>query len=193
MSTTDCRTVNFYRLPIYQRRGLGIENYPLNSHTRSPSPNRSVFASRRRHSTPPVPTKYLIDVNSSSSNKYYHSYPKRGCVNKEQNSVLESLKSPSRPIPFIKFRHQEERGVRLVTTPTSIKSFTDILLPAAKKNRNTIVETSTSSPSEIQSITQSVSSMKRGKGVPLNLEYDVSLSNEDSHDKSSQDNVCLKI
>jgi hypothetical protein len=179
--------LNFYRLPIYQKRVHGIENHLPNSRTRSPSPNRSIFASRRRHSTPLVAPKYLIDINSPPPNrliKYYHSYPRRGCATREQNSILES---PSRPIPFVKFRHQEERIVRLVPTPTSVKSFNDIMLPVAKKNRNTIVENLTSIPSDIQSINHSLSSMKRGQKTSSN-----SVSNADSHDKSFSDNVCLK-
>ena len=194
MSGTDCRTLNFYRLPVYQKQRVhGIENHQTNSHNRSPSPNRSIFASRRRHSTPPGTAKYLVDVNPPPSNqliKYYHSYPRRGCATNEHNSILES---PSRPIPFIKLRHQEERGVRIVTTPTSTKSFTDVFLPVAKKNRNTIIETSTTNPTEIQSISQIQSSAKRGRRASLNLEHDVFLSEEETRVRTFSDDVCLRI
>jgi hypothetical protein len=194
MSGTDSRPLNFYRLPVYQKqRVIGIENHQTNFHNRSPSPNRSIFASRRRHSTPPGAAKYFVDLNSPKPNqliKYYHSYPRRGCAPNEHSPISES---PSRPIPFIKFRHQEERGVRIVTTPTSIKSFTDVLLPLAKKNRNAIIETSATNLTEIQSISQSQSSAKRGRKASLNPERDVFLSNEETHDGTLPDDVCLRI
>jgi len=196
MSATDCRTLHVYRLPVYKKRVIGIDNYISSPRARSPSPNKSVLVSRRRHSTPSALTKRSVDVNSPPSNtivKYYHHYIRPTCMNKDQNSLSDSVKSPSRPISLVKLRHQEERVVRIVTTPTSINSFTDIILPIAKKNRNTIIETPSSSASEAQSINRGTPAAKRGKATSVDLERDVFASDEDSHEKSLRDDVCSKF
>lgn len=182
MSATDCRTLHVYRLPVYQKRVIANENYTSNTHNRSPSPN----ISGRRHSTPPVVTKPTVDINSPPPNpviKYYHARPTS--VNREQNPIIDSTKPPTRPVSLVKLRHQEERVVRLVTTPTSINSFTDIILPIAKKNRSTIVETSNSITSGIDQ----KSKQKKRPIISLNLEHDIFSSDEDSYEKSKRDNV----
>jgi hypothetical protein len=196
MSATDYRTLHVYRLPVYQKRVIGIDNYISNARARSPSPNRSVIVSGRRHSTPPASTKQIVDVNSppppNTFIKFYHHhhYTRPTCLNKDQNAISESVKSPPRPISLVKLRHQEERVVRVVTTPTSINSFTDIILPIAKKNCNTIVETPSSIGSEIQSINRNT---KRGKGISPDFERDFIESDEDSTENSARDDVGLKF
>jgi hypothetical protein len=198
MSATDYRTLHVYRLPVYQKRVVGIDNCISNARARSPSPNRSVIVSGRRHSTPQASTKRIVDVSSPPSNtfiKFYHHhhYTRPTCLNKDQNVISESVKSPPRPISLVKLRHQEERVVRVVTTPTSINSFTDIILPIAKKNCNTIVETPSSIGSEIQSIHRNTSSRKRGKGISPDSDRDFIESDEDSTENSTRDDVCLKF
>ena len=197
MSNTDYRTLNIYRSPIYQKRVLGIDTHPSNSHLRSTSPKRSVLASRRRrHSTPPASNKHSVDVNTSPTStflKYYHSHPRAACLRKEVYSPTNSVKRPARPISLAKLRHQEERAIWIVTTPTSVKSFTDVVLPIAKKNRNIIVETPSSLPAEIQSNNRSISTAKRGQTISLNLERDLSVSSVNLYDQPLRDSVGLQI
>jgi hypothetical protein len=194
MSATDCRTLHIYRLPVYQKRITGIDNYIVDRHVRSPSP---VFTSKRRHSTPPVPTKRFIDINSPPSKKIiknYHHHTRAICANKEQKSPSAPIKSPPRPISLIKERHQDERATRTVTTPTSVQSFTDIILPKARRNRNVFVETPSSIASESQSISRNTSTTKRGRLASLiDVENDGFQSDDDSHDKSIRDDVCWKF
>ena len=199
MSASDCRTLNIYRVPMYQKR-TSVVNNPLPSpHTRSPSssPNRSVLSSARRHSTPPGATNHFVNIRTSPSNtsvRYHHSQPRTILTNQEKKLISnESIKSsPShQPISLGKRRHQDERFIRIVTTPTSVKSFTDIVLPMAKKNRNNIVEiTSSSNPSDMY---QSTNRNLRGLMTTVNLESEICVSNEDSDDKSLQETVSVEM
>lgn len=185
----DCRMLHIYRVPMYQKRPSVVNNPPPSSHSRSPSPNRYVLPSARRHSTPPGVTNQFVDVQSSPTDalvRYYHSQPRTMIAN-------ESIKSsPSQPpVSLVKRRHQDERLIRVVTTPTSPKSFTDIVLPMAKKNRNNIVETTSSSnPSEIH---QSTNRNLRGLMTTVNLDSEIGLSNENSEEKSLQETVGVEI
>ncbi len=197
MSTMEYRTLHVYRLPIYQKRTMGIDNHISSPNARSPSPNRPVRGFRRRHSTPPAFVKHIIDTHSPPSNtfmKYYYPPTRPLCKNKEQNPLSsDSIKSPPRPTSLVKLRRQEERGVRMVTTPTSITSVPDIVLPVAKKNRNTIVETPCSVASDTQSMNRNILTAKRRKRFSLDLEQGVSFSDDDSHEKSSRDDVSFKF
>ena len=188
MTTNDCRMLHLYRVPIYQKRTHVLNNSLPSPHTCSPSPSR-------RHSTPPVATKYLVDVHSSPSStfvKYYPSSLRATPMNKEQNLLAKESNTLSSPkaMSLVKRRQQDERLIRVVTTPTSIKSFTDIVLPIAKKNRNTIVETTSSSnPSDIQSSNRN---LRRPMKI-VNLESEICISDEDLDEPSLQDNVSIKI
>lgn len=197
MSTSDCRTLHIYRVPMHQKR-TSVVNNPLPSpHSRSPSPNRSVLPSARRHSTPPGAANHFVDIHSSPTNtlvRYYQSQARTAITNQEKKLISnESIKSsPSQqPISLAKRRHQDERFVRVVTTPTSVKSFADIVLPIARKNRNNIVETTSSSnPSDMH---QATNRNLRGLMTTVNLESEICVSNEDSDDKSLQETVSIEI
>jgi len=162
MSTTDCRTLHIYRVPVHQKRTLALENYASISPLRLPSPNRVKFASGRRHSTPQTSAK----LNSIDFQPQSH------ITNKDSNLSSDAAKPPSRPVSLVKLRPSEERLTRLVTTPTSIHSFTDVILPIAKKNRNTFIETSNPIPSDTQ--------FKRTKATSNDLETRTIVSSEDN-------------
>ena len=136
MSTTDCRPLYVYRTPIYQKRLINHDNHISIPHARSPSPNPVSFTSRRRHSTPPATAVRFLEVKLPQSNtvvKYYYPNIRSTRVIREQNSASDAVKSPSRPVSLVTRRHQEERAGRIATTPTSLNSFTDVILPLAKK------------------------------------------------------------
>jgi hypothetical protein len=189
MSTTDSRPLYIYRTPVYQKRVVGPDNYISVPHARSPSPNPTALVPRRRHSTPPATAVRFVEVKSPHSNtviKRYYPNIRSTRVFREQNSTSDSAKSPSRPISLVTRRHQEERVVRIATTPTSVGSITDIILPVAKKNRSTILDTPSPSVPQIQS-------KKRDKAISLDIERDGFVLNEDPYDVSLPNDVKLKF
>lgn len=191
MSATDCRLVNIYRTPVYQKRVMNSDNYTSIPHARSSSPNPTPRAPGRRHSTPPANAVRFVEVKSPQSNpviKHYYPNIRSTRVLREHNSTSDSVKSLTRPVSLVTRRHQEERVVR-ITTPTSVSSITDIILPIAKKNRSTILDTPSPSVPQIQFNKRSITIKNRDKAYSLDLERNGFLSNEDSYDMSLKNDV----
>ncbi|CAF3802341.1 unnamed protein product [Rotaria magnacalcarata] len=144
MPTTDTRQMHIYRKPVHQKRAICTDHHMLALHTGSPSPKRSRLVSRRRHSTPPASTLRVSDCKSSSSNRvakyYYPNNTRHTRINGESISISDSFRSIPSSNPLAKRRFQDERTGYISTTPSSIASITDIVLPIAKKNRSTIVD-----------------------------------------------------
>ncbi|CAF1325397.1 unnamed protein product [Rotaria sordida] len=202
MATTDCRPSNIYRIPVHQKRITGLENYISIPYTRPPSPITNVYVSRRRHSTPPAATLRFVEVKSPASNtviKHYYPIARPTRIIRDQSSTSDLVRSTPCSASLIKRRFQDERTGHTVTTPTSVSSITDIILPAAKKNRNAIVDTPHNIVSDIQSLNHDSSTKKqlrkREPTISLNVGRDIFISDEDSSQDSvykPQSNKCFK-
>jgi hypothetical protein len=197
MSATDFQLLHVNRKSVYQKRFVGVDNTISMPHVHSPLPKRSVLLSRRRHSTPQAATVRYVAIKSPQSNgvvKHYYVNAKSVRSTKDQGSKPDSVGSPPRPVSLVKPRNQDERVVRLATTPTSMTSTTDIFLPIAKKNRTTIVETPSSVGSDFQSVNHSVFKKKQYKKRERKFSFDIGRDAFfGSDDDSSQDAVCFKI
>ncbi|CAF0908328.1 unnamed protein product [Rotaria sp. Silwood1] len=192
MATTDCRPSNIYRIPVYQKRVTGLENYISIPYSRPPSPITTVLVSRRRHSTPPASTLRFVEVKSPSSNtviKHYYPPVRTTRIIREPGSISDSIKSTPCSASLVQRRFQDERTVYTATAPTSLSSITDIILPVAKKNRNTIIDTPNHIVSDIQTVNHDSSTKKQLKKreqlMPLDLVCDVFLSEEDDREDST--------
>ena len=194
MTMNDYRLSHIYRTPIYQKRIINPENYVSSSlFILSSSPNRTAFVTRRHYSTPVISTLRFIEVKSPTSNKVIKLYyPHVGLAHliRDQSSISDSAKSMSLSTSLVKRRYQEERIAYMTRTPTSICSDADIILPVAKKNRNTIIETSCPIVSDVQSSSQDITTRKlwkeRERAMSFDFEDDIPISNKDS----LQDGVC---
>ncbi|CAF3552363.1 unnamed protein product [Rotaria socialis] len=172
MPTTDTRQMHIYRKPVHQKRVICTDHHMPALHTRSPSPKRSRLASRRRHSTPPALTLRVFECKSPSSNRvakyYYPNNIRHARVSGESSSISGSFRSIPSSNPLAKRRFQDERTGYVSTTPSSITSITDIVLPIAKKNRATIVNIPSHIKSSIQPMSRE-SSTKKQREPPKSL------------------------
>ncbi|CAF0914579.1 unnamed protein product [Adineta steineri] len=144
MSTIDSQLLHVHRKPIYQKRPPIADNHTSVTRAHSPSPRKTVFTSRRRHSTPQASTIRVVELKSPQTNamvKHYYLNTRATRALKEQNPKSDLIKCPPRPITLMKPRYQDERTIRLPATPTSINSSTDFFLSTPRINRSLMAET----------------------------------------------------
>ncbi|CAF0913964.1 unnamed protein product [Adineta steineri] len=187
MSTIDSQLLHVHRKPIYQKRPPIADNHTSVSRAHSPSPRKTVFTSRRRHSTPQASTIRIVELKSPQANamvKHYYLNTRATRALKEQNPKSDLIKCPPRPITLMKPRYQDERTFRLPATPTSINSSTDFFLSTPRINRSLMAETPSSIASELQSINQSISTKrqwhKRQKSFSFDFGSQVFMSDDES-------------
>jgi hypothetical protein len=203
-STADSRPLHVYRMPVYRKHANTDREYVSIPHVRSPSPEATVLVSRRRHSPPTASTVRIVEVQPSSSPqpttiiKRY--YPPTTRIIRQQRAFSTpppsastlSFTSPP-PISMVKRRRQEQRLVRIATTPTSGSSNADFFVPITKKSRRMISDTPLAIVSETPLVNRGTSPRKqwkkRGKTIPLDLERDVYISDEDYYEEAFQDGV----
>lgn len=191
-TTTDSRPLHIYRKPIYPKRIISPENYISMPHTRCPSPKIPAPPSRRRHSTPPASALRFLEDLSPSSNKclkYYYPNVKPTRVTRESSTISDPIKSRPTSIPLIKQRHQDKHNGYMPTTPSSMTSIPDVILPATKKNRSAIIHISSQIKSDNQSDHYKPSNKRQWKkceqSKSLDLDRHAFISNDDSSEYSS--------
>jgi hypothetical protein len=192
--TTDSRALHVYRIPVYQRRNERV-SIP---HVRSPSPDSPIYVSRRRQSTPPKSSVRIVEMNSPHQKTYVRRvYPHKRTtrVIREQSplSITGDSDSTPPPVSLVKRKHHDQRVVRLATTSTSTGSTNDVIVPVAKRNRRGVVETPVAIVSETPLVTRGTSPRKqwkkREKTIPLDLDRDVYVSDEDYYEEAFPDGV----
>lgn len=197
--TTDPRALRVYRMPAYhQRRSRGYDNRISIPDVRSPSPDEKILVARRRQSTPSTSTVRIVEVQSSPYAKRYYPHTRTTRVIREQSPLsttsdsASTISSPT-PISIVKRRPQEQRIVRIATTSTSTSSNTDVIVPITRKKRRAFVETPVAIVSETPLVNRGTSPRKqwkkREKTVPLDLDRDVYVSDEDYYEEAFPDGV----
>jgi hypothetical protein len=199
--TTDSRALHVYRIPVYPRRNERA-SVP---HVRSPSPDSQVYVSRRRRSTPPRSNVRIVEMKSPHPKTYMKRvYPHKRTtrVIREQSPLsttadsASSIASPP-PVSLVKRRQHDKRVVRLATTSTNTGANNDVIVPVARKNRRALVETPVAFVSETPLVTRGTSPRKqwkrRDKTVPLDLDRDVYVSDEDYYEEAFPDGVSSSI
>lgn len=192
-SSADSRALRVYQVPLYQRRNRYNHNHISIPHVRSPSPNPKIYISRRRSSTPPKSTVRIVEVRSPPQPTAYvkHYYPDRRTTRiiREQSPLSTDTDSTSSIQP----RVQEPRFVRIATTSTNTSSNTDVLVPIAKRTYRPMGETPVAIVSETPLVNRGTSPRKqwkkREKTIPLDLERDVYISDEDYYEEAFTDGV----
>jgi hypothetical protein len=200
-NTPDSRALRVYRIPVHQKRTRSYDNHISNPYVRSPSPDEKILVSRRRQSTPSTSTVRIVEVKSPQTRTYVKRYypPKRTTrVIREQSPLSTTSDSASTissppPVSLVKRRQQEQRVVRIATTSTSTGSNTDVVVPITKKKRRAFVETPVAIVSETPLVTRGTSPRKqwkkREKSIPLDLDRDVYVSDEDYYEEAFPDGV----
>jgi hypothetical protein len=190
MSASSNSKMDSRSLQIHQKRSAGTDNYISIPVTRSPSPNRAVLVSSRRHSTPSTSTIRFVEFKSPQSNtviKYYFPHTRTTRAIREEtllSNTLDVVKSPPRPISLLKRRHEDERLIRIATTPTGPTPNNDIIIPTAKKSRHTIIETPVNRDTVARNQWK-----KRETVIPLDLERDISEFTDDDYEETYRDRV----
>ena len=184
---SDSRAVRAYRMPIYP-------------YVRSPSPEEKIIIPRRRQSSPSTSNVRIVEVQSpeTRTRTYVKRYYPHTRVIREQSPLsttsdsTSSVSSPQ-PVSIVKRRPQEQRVVRLATASTSASSNNDVIVPVRSKPRRAMVETPVAIVSETPLVNRGTSPRKqwkkREKTVPLDLDRDVYVSDEDYYEEAFPDGV----
>jgi hypothetical protein len=200
-STNDSRALHVYRIPVYPKRTRGYDDHVSIPHVRSPSPDEKILVARRRPSTPSTSNVRIVEVKSPPETtymKHYYPHTRTTRVIREQSplsTTSDSASSISTPPPMsiVKRRPQEQRIVRIATTSTSTGSNNDVLVPIRKKQRRALVETPVAIVSETPLVNRGTSPRKqwkkREKTIPLDLDRDVYVSDEDYYEEAFPDGV----
>jgi hypothetical protein len=200
-STIDSRALRVYRIPVYQKRTRGYDDRESMPYVRSPSPDEKILVARRRPSTPSASTVRIVEVKSPPSTTYlkrYYPHTRTTRVIREQSPLSTTSDSASSistppPVSLVKRRQQEQRIVRIATTSTSTGSNADLIVPITRKNRRAFVETPVAIVSETPLVNRGTSPRKqwkkKEKNIPLDLERDVYVSDEDYYEEAFPDGV----
>ncbi|CAF4280852.1 unnamed protein product [Rotaria magnacalcarata] len=197
-NSADSRALRVYRVPAYQKRTRDYDHHASIPRVRSPAPDSRVYVSRRQ-SSPRTSTVRIVEVKSPPFTTYmkrFYPHPRTTRVIREQNPLSTDTDSTSPistppPISLVKRRRQEPRVVRIATTSTNASSNSDLIVPVAKKYRRTIGETPVTIVSETPLVNRGTSPRKhwkkREKPIPLDLERDVYISDEDYYEEAFPD------
>ena len=190
--SADSRPLRVYRIPVYAKGDSDKTPY-----VRSPSADSNMIVARRRASTPPLSNVRIVEVQSPSGPTYvkrYYPSKRRTRLIREPSPLSPSTDASSslvspHPVPLI----QQPRLVRLPTTSTTTSSSTGRVLPIANRTRRAFVETPVAIVSETPLVTRGTSPRKQWKKkdtkVPLDLDRDVYVSDEDYYEEAFPDGV----
>lgn len=181
---SDSRAVRAYRMPVYP-------------YVESPSPDEKIIIPRRRRlSSPSTSNVRIVEVQSPPAKSYVKRYYPHTRVIREQSplsTASDSTISSPQPVSIMKRRPQEQRIVRLATTSTSASSNTDVIVPIRSRPRRAVVETPVAIVSETPLVNRGTSPRKqwkkREKTVPLDLDRDVYVSDDDYYEEAFPDGV----
>ena len=184
---SDSRAIRAYRMPIYP-------------YVQSPSPEEKIIVPRRRRrlSSPSMSNVRIVEVQSPQTKSYVKRYYPNTRVIREQSPLSTTSDSTStisspQPISIIKRRPQEQRIVRIATTSTSASSNNEVIVPIRPRPRRAMVETPVAIVSETPLVNRGTSPRKqwkkREKTVPLDLDRDVYVSDEDYYEEAFPDGV----
>lgn len=200
-STIDSRALRVYRIPAYQKRTRGYDDRVSGPYVRSPSPEEKILVARRRQSSP----VRIVEVKSPPSTTYvkrYYPHTRTTRVIREQSPLSTTSDSASSistppPVSIVKRRQQDQRVVRIATTSTSAGSNNDYIVPITRKKHREVVETPVAIVSETPLVTRGTSPRKqwkkREKTIPLDLDRDVYVSDEDYYEEAFPDGVSLYL
>lgn len=167
------------------------------------SPDSRMIVARRRTLTPPSSSVRIVEVQSPESATYVKRiYPQRRTTRiiREQSPLStttsdssSTITSSSTPPTTVTIVPRREQFVRLATTSTSTSSNGDRRIPVARKTRRTLVETPVAIVSETPLVNRGTSPRKqwkkREKPVPLDVDRDVYVSDEDYYEEAFPDGV----
>ena len=208
---SDSRALRVYRMPVYQKqRHRSYDDHVSVPHIRSPSTDdgdEKIIVARRRPSVQTASTVRIVEVKSPTERTYtkrYYPYSRTTRVIREQSPLsttsdsASSISSPQ-PLTIVKQRRRDDRIVRIATTSTSATSSnnTDVIVPITKRNRRTFVETPVAIVSETPLVNRGTSPRKqwkkREKTVPLDVDRDVYVSDEDYYEEAFPDGVSITL
>ena len=200
-STNESGAMHVYRIPVYQKRNERL-SIP---HVRSPSPESKILVTRRRQSSPPASTVRIVELKSPKPKTYvkrFYPHTRTTRVIREQsplsttNDSASSVSSPL-PISLVKRHQPERRVVRMTTASTSTGSNNEVIVPITRKNRRKLGDTPVAIVSETPLVTRGTSPRKqwkkREKAIPLDLDRDVYISDEDYYEEAFPDGVSFPI
>ena len=196
----DSRPLQVYRIPVYSKRPRKYGSRITMPEVRSPSPDPKVIVARRRASTPPTSSVRIVEVQSPESTTYVKRiYPqkRRTRIIRERSPSSSSSESASTiaspPPPALAVVPRREQVVRIATTSTSASGYSDRVAPVARRTRRAMVETPVAIVSETPLVNRGTSPRKqwkkREKPVPLDLDRDVYVSDEDYYEEAFADGV----
>jgi hypothetical protein len=200
-TTNDSQALRVYRVPVYQKRNRGYDDRVSIPHVRSPSPDEKILVARRRPSTPSTSNVRIVEVKSPPETTYmkrYYPHTRTTRIIREQSPLSTTSESASSvytppPLSIVKRRPQEQRVVRLATNSASTGSNNDVIVPIRKKQRRAFVETPVAIVSETPLVNRGTSPRKqwkkREKTIPLDLDRDVYVSDEDYYEEAFPDGV----
>lgn len=199
-STNDSRPLHVYRVPMYPKRTRKNDNRITIPQVRSPSPEPKVIVARRRASTPPSSSVRIVEVQSPESTTYVKRiYPQKRTTRiiRERSPLSTSSDSTSTssssPAPTLTIVPRREQVVRIATTSTSASTYSDRVAPIARRTRRAFVETPVAIVSETPLVNRGTSPKKqwkkREKPIPLDLDRDVYVSDEDYYEEAFADGV----
>ena len=198
--TDDARAMRIYRIPAYSKRTRRTyDDHVTIPHVRSPSPDEKIIVARRRPSTQTSHVR-IVEVKSPPETtymKHYYPHTRTTRIIREQSPLSTTSDSASSistppPLSIVKRRAPEQRVVRIATTSTSTGSTNDVIVPVRKKRR-ALVETPVAIVSETPLVNRGTSPRKqwkkREKTIPLDLDRDVYVSDEDYYEEAFPDGV----
>ena len=198
-STNNSHALRVYRFPVNQKRNHRYNDERISvPYVQSPSSDEKIIVARRRQSSPQTSTVRIVEMNSPRDRRFvkqYYPTRKTTRIIREQSPLSTSSDDSvsSQPITIIK-RRDSERIVRLPTTSTVTTSNTDVIVPITrKKPRRAIVETPVAIVSETPLVNRGTSPRKqwkrKDKTVPLDLDRDVYVSDDDYYEEAFPDGV----
>lgn len=136
----------------------------------------------------------IVEVASPESTTYvkrYYPHKRPTRVIREQSplsSITTETSSSPPPLALV-----PRRIVRLPTASTSASSNTDVLVPMTRRTRRTLMDTPVAIVSETPLVNRGTSPRKiwkkRDKPIPLDLDRDVYISDEDYYEEAFPDGV----
>jgi hypothetical protein len=184
-------------MPAYSKRDRSYDDRVSIPYVRSPSPESTIIVSRGRASTPPSSSVRIVEVASPESTTYvkrYYPHKRPARIIRERSplssTTTETSSSLTSPPPLALV---PRRVVRLPTASTSASSNTDVIVPIARRTRRTMFETPVAIVSETPLVNRGTSPRKiwkkRDKPIPLDLDRDVYISDEDYYEEAFPDGV----
>jgi hypothetical protein len=201
-SRSTSRPLHTRRMPVYRTRDRRHDDRATVPYVRSPSADSKVIIARRRASTPPTSNVHIVEVQSPDSPAYVKRvYPgKRMTRVIREQSPLSTTSDPastiiSPPSSLAPRWQHERRIVRLATASTSTSSNGDLIIHAAPRTRRALIETPVAIVSETPLVNRGTSPRKlwkkRGKTIPLDVDRDVYISDEDYYEEAFSDGVSI--